>query len=118
LIPFKYAYTAPTAPPEDLVAVPLDPRTLYITWKPPAEEDRNGIIRRFVINVTELDTGTSLELESVNTGITVQDLHPFYRYSLTVAAESVALGPASSDLVTEMPEDGKLITAVSHSKYF
>ena len=99
---------APTAPPENLIAIPLDSRTLHITWQPPVEEERNGIIRRYVINITELDSGNEYQLENVTTEITVQNLHPFYRYSYSVAAETVALGPFTPGSIIEMPEDGKL----------
>ena len=99
---------APTAPPENLIAIPLDSRTLHITWQPPVEEERNGIITRYVINITELDSGNEYQLENATTEITVQDLHPFYRYSYSVAAETVALGPFTLGSIIEMPEDGTL----------
>ena len=99
---------APTAPPENLIATALGSRTLHITWQPPVEEERNGIIRRYVINITELNSGTDFQLENATTEITVQNLHPFYRYSYSVAAETVALGPFTPGSIIEMPEDGKL----------
>ena len=97
---------APTAPPENLLATPLDSRSLRITWQPPVEEERNGIIRRYVINITELNSGNEYQLENASTEITVQDLHPFYRYSYSVAAETVTLGPFTPGSIIEMPEDG------------
>ena len=100
---------APTAPPENLIATPLDSKTLRITWQPPVEEERNGIIRRYVINITELNSGNEYQLENASTEITVQDLHPFYRYSYSVAAETVALGPFTPSSIIEMPEDGMFI---------
>ena len=99
---------APTAPPENLHATPLDSRTLHIAWQPPVEEERNGIIRRYVINITELNSGNEYQLENSSTKITVQDLHPFYRYSYSVAAETVALGPSTPGSIIKMPEDGML----------
>ena len=99
---------APTALPENLIATPLNSRTLHITWQPPAEEERNGIIRRYIINIKELNSGDEYQLENASTEITVQDLHPFYRYSYSVAAETVALGPFTPASIIEMPEDGML----------
>ena len=75
------------------------------------EEERNGIIRRYVINITELNSGTEYQLENTSTEITVQNLHPFYQYSYSVAAETVALGPFTPSAIIEMPEDGKLTGA-------
>ena len=99
---------APTAPPKNLIATALDSRTLHITWQPPVEEERNGIIRRYVINITELNSGTEFQLENATTEITVQNLHPFYRYSYSIAAKTIALGPFTPGSIIEMPEDGKL----------
>ena len=99
-------------PPENLIATALGSRTLHITWQPPVEEERNGIIRRYVINITELDSGNEYQLENVTTEITVQNLHPFYRYSYSVAAETVALGPFTPGSIIEMPEDRKLTKAI------
>ena len=73
------------------------------------EGERNGIIRRYVINITELNSGNEYQLENASTEITIPDLHPFYRYSYSVAAETVALGPFTPGSIIEMPEDGKLI---------
>ena len=76
------------------------------------EEERNGIIRRYIINVTELNSGTEYQLENSSTEITIPDLHPFYQYFYSVAAITVALGPFTPGFITEMPEDGKLITVI------
>ena len=42
-----------------------------------------------------------------NTHITLADLHPFYTYSCSVAAETIYIGPFTAELTTQMPEDGK-----------
>ena len=42
-----------------------------------------------------------------NTHITLADLHPFYTYSCSVAAETNDIGPFTAELTTQMPEDGK-----------
>ena len=52
-------------------------------------------------------------MESTNTEITLQNLHPFYQYLCSVAAETVALGPSSPVLTIEMPEDGNLLDKLS-----
>ena len=69
--------------------------------------DRNGDIRQYLINITEIDTGNSWQVAVVDSFTTVESLHPFYSYSIIVAAETVALGPFTSPIIVEMPEDGK-----------
>lgn len=75
-------------------------------WREPRSDDQNGLIRLYWINVTEIETGINWQLMSDNRNVTVQSLHPFYSYSLVVAAQTVALGPFSSPVQIEMPEDG------------
>ena len=79
-----------------------------LTWQPVATEHTNGIIRRYSIRLTELETSTILEFLINDTMITVSDLHPFYTYSCSVAAETIGLGPFTAEQSIELPEDGKL----------
>lgn len=86
-------------------------------WYPPRFEDSNGIIREYIINITEINTGNSWQLTvgnetfiagSNNTITTfIDSLHPFYSYSFSIAAQTIALGPFSAFVIVEMPEDGK-----------
>ncbi len=59
------------------------------------------------MNVTEVHTGVQHILIANGTNVTLADLHPFYIYFGSVAAETVALGPWSEGMIVEMPEDGR-----------
>ena len=85
-----------------------DSRTLQLSWQPPSNRSRNGIIRRYIINITEMETSSSFQLETTDLFIVVDDLHPYYQYSCSVAAETVDLGPFSVAVIIQLPEDGKL----------
>ena len=82
-------------------------RALNLSWQPPASEGTNGIIQHYIINITEVDTGSHLQLETTNLSVVVDDLHPYYQYRCTVAAETVGLGPFSTPVIIQLPEDGK-----------
>ena len=84
-----------------------DSRTLRLIWQPPENRSRNGIIQRYIINITELNTGSSFQLETTDLFLVVDSLHPYYQYSCIVAAETVELGPFSIAVIIELPEDGK-----------
>ena len=86
----------------------VDPRSITLAWSAPSLKDRNGDIRQYLINITEIDTGNSWQVTAVDSFTTVESLHPFYSYSIIVAAETVALGPFTSPIIVEMPEDGKI----------
>ena len=99
--------TAPTATAEDLFVVVAGPTTVQLEWLEPRAEDTNGLIRAYVVNITELETGTSWQQRiEDDTDALIESLHPFYSYSLSVAAETVDLGPFTLPTTVEMPEDG------------
>ena len=79
---------------------------LNLSWQPPASEGTNGIIQRYIINITEVDTGSHLQLETTNLFVVANNLHPYYQYKCTVAAETVGLGPFSTAVSIILPEDG------------
>ena len=99
----------PEAPPQRLVANATDSRTLVLGWIPPDPEDRNGIIIKYTINITELETDMPLDFVIGNTTTLTVSVHPYYRYSYIVAAQTViGQGPYSTPpQVFRMPEDGR-----------
>ena len=99
--------TAPSAPPEEVFVLVANPTAVQIEWYPPREEDRNGVIQIYIINITEFDTGDSWQLTvEDDTDAFIPSLHPFYSYSFSVAAQTSALGPFTAPTIVEMPEDG------------
>ena len=106
-IPYAFP-PAPSTPPEEVQVSALDSRTLLLTWEPPENRSRNGIIQRYHINITEVDTMSSFLLETTSLSIVVDNLHPYYTYDCSVAAETVELGPFSIVTTITLPEDGKL----------
>ena len=98
--------TAPASPPQDLQTTILSSTSIILMWREPRSGDQNGLIRLYHINVTEIETGVDWQLMSNDTNVTVQPLHPFYSYNLAVAAQTLGLGPFSSPIQIEMPEDG------------
>lgn len=90
-----------------MTAVALSPTLLVIQWSPPSIEHQNGLIRRYAINVTELETMNREMTYSEGTNVTLSSRHPFYRYSYSVSAETISLGPFSADDTIRMPEAGE-----------
>jgi len=95
----------PSGPPQALTATPSDAWTLILTWSPPAEEDRNGVIRGYRVNITEVTTGQAQMFETEELQLTVQSLHPHSSYYCGVAARTaIGLGPFVYNIRAEMPE--------------
>jgi len=47
--------------PQDVKATPLNSTSVHVSWKPPLEKDRNGIIRGYHIHVQEMRDEVSFE---------------------------------------------------------
>ena len=98
---------APEGPPLLVRAQPLTPLSMSLTWDPPVQELRNGIIQHYVVRITELETGRVLTLSTAETRVTVTSLHAYYTYNCTIAAATfVGTGPFSSPVVIQLPESG------------
>ncbi|CRK99959.1 CLUMA_CG013255, isoform B [Clunio marinus] len=96
--------TSPSIPVRTKQYVPGEPTnvrvsavnstTIYVSWKPPAEKDRNGIIRGYHIHIHEVkDEGKSFLNEPMKYEIldgvmdyNISGLQPDTRYSVQVAA--------------------------------
>ena len=98
----------PTGPPQAVEVRSDNSTTLVLSWQPPATENQNGIIVHYIVNITEMETGRLLSFTTVNTTtLSVPMLHPFYTYTCIVAAVTVGVGPYSTTVGVELPEDGK-----------
>ena len=96
------------------MAVPLSSTAISLTWMPPPLSSQNGIIREYTINITELETGEVFQHVSTTTSITVTILHPYYSYSCTVSAFTVAMGPYTEAVTVVTLEDSKPTTLLLH----
>jgi len=92
------SHAVSSAPPINVTAKDVTAFSLTLRWNPPPSEHQNGIIREYLINVTEEDTGRELQIRSLTTELRVQFLHPHYSYKFTVATWTIAVGPFSGPL--------------------
>ena len=90
-----------------MAADSLTPTVLNITWQPPAAEQQNGIIRNYTLSLSVVDTGGAEQFTSNQTYLIIEGLHPFYTYSIIIAAVTIGPGPLSEMLSFQMPQAGK-----------
>ena len=109
---------APTSAPANISGYAVDSTSISISWSPPPFEDQNGILRHYVINITELETGITFSRVSLTTSISLHNLHPFYRYSVTVTAVTVGPGPATIVFIVQTREDGGFLFDLDHVNNF
>lgn len=99
-------FAAPSAPPLNPDYTILSPRSLNISWYPPPIEHQNGVIKYYVIDALELNTGLTYKYTSNFTWLFLDSLHPYYNYEFMFAAVTVGVGLAGSSITVLTPEDG------------
>ena len=105
--------------PKNLTANSITSSSAEISWLELLPENRNGVIRHYVINITELNTGSVHIFTSLYEGITLHSLHPYYEYAVAVAAYTVTEGPFSLNLILRTDEDSKCnISCFLYNKKF
>ena len=83
--------------------------SFHLSWIEPLPADQNGLIRQYLVNITELNTGNVFPYTTTETEFTVESLHPYCNYSCSVSAVTVSAGPYSSLQTVQTDIDGKYV---------
>ena len=94
-------HTAPSSSPTALSVSSVTSTSFYLSWTDPLPVYQNGLIRQYLINITELDTGNVYSYSAITTEYNIGFLHPYYYYTCTVAA-----GPFSDAVTVQTGIDG------------
>ena len=101
--------TAPSSSPMLLTFSNISDSSFHLVWHSLPAADQNGIIRHYIVNITEEDTGRQFQFTSLATYTSIGSLHPFYTYVCTVAASTVDIGPFSTPLTVTTLEGGMIL---------
>ena len=71
-------------------------------------EQENGLVRFYLVFVFEAETGMAAQFSSMDESINLENLHPYYTYSVEVSAYTIASGPSSLPLTVTMDQDGNV----------
>ena len=100
-----FSHTAPTAPPQAVRAEAYDTNTLRISWQPPLRDFQNGVIQKYHILYHPISEPGSLyhsSSESPNDDeVLLESLGEGVRYNISVAAETVEIGPYSKGIIQQ-----------------
>ena len=78
-----------------------------VSWNPPPADDINGIIIRYIINVTVVGSGVTFQLTSTTTSLSVYTLTPYTTFICIIAAvTSAGTGPFGPPFTLITPQDG------------
>ena len=89
---------APTAPPLSVSRTGVTSTHVSLFWAPPPTDQQNGIIRQYIVAVVG-QGGRNFTVETTQPEVTVGGLHPFYTYSFSIAAVTIAPGPYSDEYI-------------------
>ena len=99
--------SVPTDYPRNFSAIVNSPHSVSRKWNPVLPEERNGIITGYIINITVVDCGEGMQLQSQSINVTV-DVYPYTSYTFIIAATtSVGKGPYSTVITVRTPPDGR-----------
>ena len=86
----------------------LVPSSLGVSWQPPPEIDRNGVISGYVIEYTRVGGSSGMIIVTNETTHTISELVPIETYSVRVAAMTVnGTGPYSDAMIETSGGDGE-----------
>ena len=104
-----FIYIAPVSPPQNISIDIVRSETISITWNPPLADDQNGIITLYTIQIYSIETEvtTFYVREGHHSQFVLETLHPYYEYDVSMAAETVEIGPFSTPQRIQMLEDCK-----------
>lgn len=105
-------FLAPSEPPLDIILVSVNSMYIELSWKFPELENRNGVIRYFVVNITNFQNNEMSLFNSTSTLFLAYDLHPYSTYFLSIAAVTISMGPFSKEISVTTLQDGMFQLAV------
>lgn len=100
-------YIAPSGAPQNVSGISTSSQSVYLSWNPPPVTLQNGIIRKYFINIMEVDRGLEFEYMTRSTEFEITELNPYYTYEIWVSAYTIALGPSSDRISVLTLEDGE-----------
>lgn len=80
-----------------------------VEWTPPPDHAHNGIIRKYLLNTSELETERVILHETTDLFFVLENLHPYYTYLFTVAAVTVSASPPTEAIIVITFETGTLV---------
>ena len=91
-------FIAPASPPLNMSIEVVSSNSISVTWAAPLVEDQNGIITLYSIQIfsTVTNETTLYQREAHHSQLVIESLHPYYEYDVSIAAETVDVGPFST----------------------
>lgn len=76
--------------------------SVLVSWSAPNLEVQNGLIRSYSIIVTDSNNETILHVMESTTTIAIDNLEPFSKYYVHIAASTIGIGPFAEPVLIGM----------------
>lgn len=108
---FPWNIAGPSTPPRSLTLADVGSTHFSASWEPPLPQDRNGVIRQYLVNLWQIGSRNGPHTVFTNSipNITISDLLPYHAYVVTVTAITVDHGPQSNSISFQTLEDGEIL---------
>ena len=105
---FLYFSTVPSSPAHNVLVYSITSTSIHLSWDPPPDDQRNGIIVHYTVRIVPSLGGTNVYLNTTVTSTVITSLGPYTIYSCSVAAAtSAGRGPFSSAIMVQTNEAGE-----------
>ena len=98
-------------PPQNVSVEEVRSRGMDLSWVFPDQELLNGELTHYLLHIFERDTNTTTQHFSTEEEAELDFLHPFYTYTIRIAAVTVSPGPYSNAITITTLEDGEPCTS-------
>ena len=98
---------APSSSPVGVATSSVTSTSIQITWNPPPDDQINGIIQHYTVQVHVGGGQEQVQYETTSLQLTLTDLQPYCTHTIYVAAFTVALGPFSEPLTAQTAASGE-----------
>ena len=86
--------------------IPTSEQTLLLSWNELQEDQANGVVKYYVIKIFVSESGEHFEYTSQETHLIINSTHPYYTYSVQVAAYTIGIGPYTDEFTVVTPQEG------------
>ena len=101
-------YLVPSGPVANITGFADSPYSVTLMWIPPPNDQHNGVLTGYVVNVAILENNGSFSQISQNSSLILDTLKPFRTYTFAIAAMTVVgVGPTGDLITIKTPPTGK-----------
>ena len=114
---FIFHCVVPSSPVGSLNVTAPHSHAVSVVWSSLPLSDLNGILKYYSVHFTVAETLETFENKTDKTDFILTNAHPYYTYSVKVAAVTIGYGPYTHVINVTTPQNGKYNHSVNSDDY-